>query len=96
MDLADTPFWWSQSFWLHQFRAHVGGYGTAVSPEGAQAQHQLFPMVHHTERIAGDSCARITWENVSLTSTCIRHHLALVEVGTPEKQPTTHRAATGL
>ena len=45
-----------------------------VSGDGPATAQRLLQLGVPPERIAGDSCARTTWENASLTSTWIREH----------------------
>ncbi|WP_286194737.1 YdcF family protein [Synechococcus sp. CCY 0621] len=45
-----------------------------VSGDGPATAQRLLQLGVPPERLAGDSCARTTWENASLTSTWIREH----------------------
>jgi uncharacterized SAM-binding protein YcdF (DUF218 family) len=55
---------------LHQGRVQE----IYVSGDGPGTAQRLLQLGVPPERIAGDSCARTTWENAGLTSTWIREH----------------------
>ena len=55
---------------LHQGRVHE----IYVSGDGPGTAQRLLQLGVPPERIAGDNCARTTWENASLTSPWIRAH----------------------
>lgn len=46
-----------------------------VSGDGPATAQQLLSLGVPAERIAGDSCARTTWENATLTTAWIRQHI---------------------